>query len=92
MLFVKVLGIVDILVGVILLFSVPVPGAAILFVILLGKGILSLMADTLGKVYGILDIAAGVIIMFNISTGLGLAIVLFVFFVYKGLVSLVPSG
>ena len=90
MLFVKVLGIIDIIVGIIILFNFPVAGAFILFLILLGKGLLSMMADNIGKIYGAFDIIAGIIILFSINIGFGLAIFFFLFFLYKVLVSLVP--
>jgi uncharacterized membrane protein HdeD (DUF308 family) len=85
-----ILGIVDILAGIIILFNFHAPGAFILFLILFVKGLMSMMADTIGKIYGFLDIIAGIIILFGINAGLGLSVILFLFFIYKGLVSIIP--
>lgn len=90
-LFVKILGIIDIIAGLIILFNLNTGAGFILFLILFSKGLLSMMADTIGKIYGTFDIFAGILILFNINLGLAISIILFMFFIYKGLVSLIPS-
>ena len=90
MIIAQLLGIVDILVGVLILFNFHTPLALIIFIIMIGKGVLSLMADIVGKVYGVLDMIGGVIVLLGLNFGLGVSVVLFLFFIYKGLVSLMP--
>ena len=90
MILVKILGIIDIIAGLFILFNLHTGINGILFIILLVKGLTSMMADNIGKIYGAFDIVAGVLILFSINTGLGIAVILFLFFVYKGMVSLIP--
>lgn len=92
MLLVKILGVVDIIAGLVILFNVHTGLDFLLFVILFVKGLASMMADNIGKVYGAFDILAAFLILFAINTGIGIAVLLFLFFVYKGLVSLMPAG
>ena len=84
------LGFIDIISGLVILFNIHTDFSFILFLIMLLKGLMSMMADTIGKIYGALDIIAGVIILFGINIGSGFSVALFLFFVYKGIVSIVP--
>ncbi len=90
MLLVKILGIVDILAGLVILFSFYTGADIVLFVIMFAKGLTSMMADNLGKIYGAVDIIAGLLILFAVNPGIGISIALFLFFIYKGVMSLVP--
>ena len=86
---VKVLGIIDIVAAVLILFNVNAGINFVIFLALLAKGLMSMMADGVGKVYGAFDIAAAFMIVYAINPGAGIAMILFFFFIYKGLVSLV---
>ena len=77
------LGIVDLIVGIALLFSLQLNEIKlILSVILIVKGISSLFADILGKIYGVVDIVAGIIFFYGISFG-ALHIIIAGILIYK---------
>ena len=87
--FIKILGVIDVLVGLMILFNFKPPFAIIILVIMFIKGLMSLVGDMTAKIYGAVDIFAGIVIFFGINLGGGVSTVLFLFFMYKGIVSLV---
>ncbi len=87
--FIKFLGAIDILVGIMILFNFQPPLAIIILVIMFIKGLMSLVGDITAKIYGAADIFAGIVIFFGINLGGTASTILFLFFMYKGIVSLV---
>ncbi len=87
---VKILGIMDIIAALLLLFWVGAPFVVkiIFILVLFGKGLTSLFADLVGKVYGIVDLSAAVILLFSIQINIVIAILLAGILVFKGLFSL----
>jgi len=83
------LGVIDIIVGFVLLFNFPLDESVKLtFVLILSvKGIASLFADLLGKIYGVVDVVAGITLFYGLSIG-DFSIVLAGVLIYKGFFSL----
>ena len=89
MLFVKILGIVDIITAIVifthsgaLFLTVP------LFLIHFIKGIASMGADILGKLYGVVDILSALVTLFGFNPFFLLAYFMIVILLFKGVTSL----
>src|SRR3989344_2242235 len=78
-----ILGIIDLIVGIALLFHTPFNEVRLLLSsILVIKGLASLFADILGKIYGIVDISAGIIFFYGLNVG-ALNIIIAGILIYK---------
>ena len=89
MLFVKILGVIDIMTAIVIYMNssylfLTVP----LFLIHFLKGIASMGADILGKIYGIVDILSAFVILFSLSPNFILSGFLIVILLFKGVTSL----
>lgn len=87
----KVIGIIDFLSAVIILFNIyniPWVVSFIHVFVMLGKGTTSLFADPVGKVFGVVDIITGILILFAVTGFAEIKIVLAVVLVYKAFVSM----
>lgn len=91
MLFVKILGIIDIFSALIIIFNIYNIHwiiTTIHVIVLLAKGISSTLADAAGMAMGMADIAAALFIFFAVTGLLPIKIVLFVILVGKGAMSM----
>jgi hypothetical protein len=86
---VKILGIIDIIAALLILFWVGAPFMIKIFfiIVLLVKGIPSLFADFIGKIYGIVDIITAIVFIFGVNLGVG-SIILAAILMFKGLFSM----
>ncbi|GEM_PF-2626956 len=92
MMFVKLLGVIDIFSALIIIFNIYNIHwiiTTIHVVVLLAKGTSSMLADVPGIALGLTDIAAAIFIYFAVTGLLPIKIVLFVILVGKGAYSLI---
>ncbi len=86
----KLYGIIDILAAVIILFGIPAPNAIklVIVLIMLIKGIPSLVGDMFCRVYAVFDIMAAVIIFMAFAAPDILKVAIASIMVFKGVPSL----
>jgi len=86
----KILGVVDIIAALFLLFWIGAPFwlKFVFILILFVKGIPSLFADLIGKIYGIVDIITAIVLTFSIALPGVVAVLLAIILVFKGLFSM----
>lgn len=87
---VRLLGVIDIIAALLLLFWLGAPFwlKFIIIIVLLIKGVPSLFADLVGKIYGAVDIITAIVLAFSIQLP-GIAVVLLAaVLAFKGLFSM----
>jgi hypothetical protein len=89
---VKILGLLDIIAALMIIFNIYGIHYVITFffvIIFVIKGLSILLADALGVVMGLTDIVAGLFILFAVVGLMPLKIIIFVILIGKGFMSLV---
>lgn len=86
----KMLGIVDILTALFILFNIYPPYIGLLFFLIhFIKGVISVGADPIGQVYGIVDIVSAFMILLSLNLPMIIEVVVMGVLMFKGITSLI---
>jgi hypothetical protein len=86
----RLLGVVDILTALFILFNIYPPYIGLVFFLIhFGKGVASLGADPVGQIYGIVDIVSAFMILLSLNLPLLIEAPVMGVLMFKGITSLI---